>query len=89
MNRAVGDDKWGVKGNKQTISYGGKLVRDLLENEEYILLNNLDIVEGGPWTWVSRSDPRVRSCLDLAIVSRSLLPFVYKVVVDKDRDFTE
>ena len=44
MNRAVGDDKWGVKGNKQTISYGGKLVRDLLENEEYILLNNLDIV---------------------------------------------
>ena len=45
---------------------GGQLLRDLLEREEYILLNNLPIVEGGPWTWVSRSD--AKSCLDLVII---------------------
>jgi hypothetical protein len=53
MNRAVGDGKWGVQGNKPNVSYGGRLMRDLLESEEYILLNNLSLVEGvdnGPWT---------------------------------------
>ena len=88
MNRAAGDDKWGITGNKTNISYGGKLIRNLLETEDYILLNNLDIVEGGPWTWVSRADSGVRSCLDLAVISRNLLPFVSKVVVDSERRFT-
>ena len=88
MNRAVGEGKWGVKGNKTNISYGGKLLRDLLETEEYILLNNLDIVEGGPWTWVSRANQGVRSCLDLAVISRNLLPFVSKVIVDREQRFT-
>ena len=36
----------GIKGNKPNISFGGQLVRDLLEQEEYILLNNLDMIEG-------------------------------------------
>ena len=88
MNRAVGADDLGIKGNKTSISNGWKLIRDLMETKEFILLNNLDIVEGGPWTWISRSDPRVRSCLDLAIISKNLMPFVSKVVIDKDRKFT-
>ena len=74
MNRALGDGQWGIKGNKSNISFGGKLIRNLLESEEYILLNNLDIIEGGPWTWTSRSDPSIKSCLDLAIISRNLCP---------------
>ena len=88
MNRAVGADDLGIKGNKTSISNGGKLIRDLMETKEFILLNNLDIVEGGPWTWISRSDPRVRSCLDLAIIPKNLMPFVFKAVIDKDRKFT-
>jgi hypothetical protein len=60
----------------------------LLETEKYNLLNSLDLVEGGPWTWVSRANPKVKSCLDLGIISRNLLPFVHKVVVDVDRKFT-
>ena len=88
MNRAVGDGKYGIKGNKPIISYGGKLVRELLESDGYVLLNNLDIVEGGPWTFISRADPGIKSCLDLVIVSRNLLPFVSKMVVDKERNFT-
>ena len=58
MNRAVGEGKWGVKGNKTNISYGGKLLRDLLETEEYILLNNLDIVEGGSMDMGQQGEPR-------------------------------
>ena len=75
LNRAVGAEPWGIKGNKTNISFGGQLVRDLLEQEEYILLNNLDLIEGGPWTWVSRSDPGIKSCLDLAIISDLVLAF--------------
>ena len=73
------------------MSYGGQLVRDLLETEDYILLNNLNIVEGvdaGPWTWVNRAKEKVNSCLDLAIISRNLEPFVRKVIVDTARNFT-
>ena len=29
INRAIDNDKWGVKGNKPNVSYGGQLVRDL------------------------------------------------------------
>ena len=52
------------------------------------MLNNLPIVEGGPWTWVSRSDPNVKSCLDLVIISRNLLPFIHRLVVDVEQQFT-
>jgi hypothetical protein len=88
LNRAVGSGNWGVEGNKDTISYGGQLVRDLLETEDYTLLNNLDLVEGGPWTWTSRSNPKIKSCLDLGIISRNLLPFVHRVIVDEEQKFT-
>ena len=69
------------------ISFGGKLVRDLLASEEYCLLNGLALAEGGPWT---REDPGDRglSCLDLAICSRNLLPYVQKMKVDNKREFT-
>ena len=46
------------------------------------------LVQGGPWTWVDRSNPGVRSCLDLAIVSAGLRPFVKTVVVDREQEFT-
>ena len=76
MNRGVGAGEFGVKGNKHHVTYGGQLVRDLLSTNKYILLNGLSIAEGGPWTWVDRSNSEVKSCLDLGIVSAGLLPFV-------------
>lgn len=54
LNRAVGSDSWGVKGNKDKISHGGELIRSLLKTKRYILINNLDLVQGGPWTWADR-----------------------------------
>ena len=88
LNRAVGGGEWGVKGNKEKVSPGGQLVRNLIMTDRYVLINNLDIVQGGPWTWVDRQDSTRKSCLDLGIVSASLVPFVVNVIIDVDRKFT-
>ena len=87
LNRAVGNDNLGVAGNSSDLSYGGKLVRDLLATEEYVMFNNLALVEGGPWTREDPGDGSL-SCLDLAIGSRTLLPFLESMVVDSTRKFT-
>ena len=50
LNRAVGTGAWGVKGNKDKISLGGQLIRDLIKTDRYVLINNMDLVQGGPWT---------------------------------------
>ena len=88
MNRAIGAGQWGVAGNKTNISYGGQLLRDLLATERYVLLNGLTLAQGGPWTWVDRSNSAVKSCLDLGIVSAGLVPFVTTFLIDKEQQFT-
>ena len=87
LNRAVGAGEFGVAGNKPDISYGGKLVRDLVASGDYVLFNNLALVEGGPWT---REDPADggKSCLDLAIGSKNLEPYLEKMLVDSAKKFT-
>ena len=88
MNRHVRSGEYGIQGNKNYISYGGQYIRKLIQDRQYILINNLDIVQGGPWTWQDRKDVMRKSCLDLCIISISLLPYVHSVVVDKDLKFT-
>ena len=58
---------------------------ELLEGGEYILGNSLDKVEGGPWTWVSRADSSIRSCLDLVIMSADLAPFLKRIRIDEKK----
>ena len=88
-NRAMGADQWGVAGNKASISPGGQLIREqLLETGDFTLLNNLDLCEGGPFTWEQAGNKEIRSCLDLALASSNLLPFVKKMVIDVERKFT-
>ena len=40
FNRAVGNDTLGVAENHPQVSFGGELIRELLEDDRYILLNN-------------------------------------------------
>ena len=40
------------------------------------------------WTWVDRQDNTRKSCLDLGIIFVSLLPFISKVCIDSNRNFT-
>ena len=82
MNRSIGDGKLAAKGNKPKISPGGKLVRELLKEGEFILANNLEKAMGGPSTWICRVDGAVKSCLDLVIISADLEPYLSSLVID-------
>ena len=75
-----------MSGNHDRVSYGGKLVRDFMKENNLTILNNL--VDGEPWTWVQRGKDWIKSCLDLAIGSQNLLPFVKSILIDKERKFT-
>ena len=76
-----------MDGNHPQVSYGGELVRELLEDERYFLLNNSVVAEGGPWTWTSRADQTVKSCLDLCILSANLMPYAKKMLVDSQQKY--
>ena len=56
INKHIGSDLLGVFGNHEKISYGGSLVRDLIEAGDLILVNNTEKSEGVPFT---RLDPNV------------------------------
>ena len=88
MNRAIGNGNLGIKDNKDKISKGGKMLRDLVYEKPYTILNNLDAAKDGPWTWTDRQNSRTQSCLDLVIASNCLLPYVTLVWVDRERKFT-
>ena len=88
MNRHIGNDKYGIKGNKKKISNGGKYIREFVTDKSYTILNNMDTAKDGPWTWIDRQNSRTKSCLDLVIASDCLLPYVSMVWVDRERKFT-
>ena len=46
LNKHIGSDHLGVVGNHEKISYGGTLVRDLIEAGDLILVNNTEKAEG-------------------------------------------
>ena len=87
FNRAIGCDKLGIPGNHPRVSFGGHLVRELLEDQEYIMLNSSQKAEGGPWTWVSRADSKIKSCIDFVIVTADLFQYVTSMVVDTEKKF--
>lgn len=62
---------------------------ELPASGDQILVNGLgaEIVDGGPYT---RKDPATGtiSCLDLFVVSRELLPYVKKLLIDKEQKMT-
>ena len=65
LNRAMGTGELGVPGNKERVSYGGKMVRELLREGEYVLLNGLELAVGGPWTRVDQATGGL-SCNDIS-----------------------
>ena len=86
LNKLVGNSDMGVPGNHPEVSLGGRLLLDLLETRNWILVNSMgqEVVEGGPFT---RKDPATGnlSCLDMFIVSRELSPYVQKLHIDSER----
>ena len=84
MNVAIGNDDLGVRGNDSKVSYGGQIIRNFLKDGKYILVNNLNISRGGPYTRCDPADKNKKSCLSLVIASKSLIPFIESLEIDKD-----
>ena len=82
LNKHIGDL---VQGNSSKVSYGGKLLRDFLEEKEYVLVNSMSKVIGGPFTRYDPSVPNrndMKSCLDLIIISKSLCKYLKNIEID-------
>ena len=89
LNKHVGDM---IEGNaNDRISFGGQLVKDLIDTEKYVLVNATDKCIGGPFTRVDPSEPHndsKKSVLELCIVSEELFNYVDTLEIDKNREFT-
>ena len=88
MNKHVGGI---IKDNHSDVSYGGKLIREFLDSGKYVLVNALNVTEGGPFTRYDPSKPcddAYKSCLDLIIVSKDLVAHIDQVTIDSDLTFT-
>ena len=87
FNKLIGSDDLGIKGHNIKISAGGKLVRELLASENSTLVNNTEKAQGGPYTREDPSDGRRKSCLDFALVTNKLLPFIKELLIDSERKY--
>ena len=71
------------------LSFGGKLVNQLLDEGRYCLVNTLpNICTGGLYTRQDPADPEKKSVLTLAIASKSLIPFIDAFRVDSERKYS-
>ena len=81
LNKLIGDGEYGVEGNNPKVTFGGKLMHDLLRTEKFILVNNSDKCTGGPFTRINPSNPNIKSCLDLCIISKGLWKYIVEMVI--------
>ena len=84
QNKLIGNCEKGMENNNPKVSFGGKLVLELLSDGNYVLVNALEKCQGGPFTREEPNNPTVKSCLDIVIVSKGLLEYI----VDKERNFS-
>ena len=82
LNAKVGDI---IPGNNKKVSQGGKLIRELLKSDKYVLVNAKDKCKGGPFTRIDPSDG-TKSVLDLCILSKELYKYVDSLVIDSKRN---
>ena len=84
LNKHLG----GRAGAPDKLTYGGKLVNQLLDDGEFTLVNTLPLTTGGPYTRQCPNDPNSKSVLTLAIVSNDLLPYIESFHIDSERKFS-
>ena len=84
LNKHVGNI---IPENHQKCSFGGNLVRKLLNSGKYTLVNATSKAEGGPYTRYDPSNPKDdsrKSALDLIIISKELVKYVEVMKIDKN-----
>ena len=81
-----------IDGNENDkVTNGGELVREFLDNGDYILVNASDRVSGGPFTRYDPADPDndlKKSALSFCIISKELYQYVGSMTIDKEKHFT-
>ena len=76
FNRHVGNY---IKDNHNKETYAGKLLKDFLDKEDYVLVNATNKVKNGPFTRYDVADPNndsKKSTLDLVVVSKDLAEYI-------------
>ena len=89
MNKLTGNGPYGVENNNPKVTFGGKLVQQLLMDGKYLLVNNSSKCIGFPFTRVDPSDKNNKSCLYLVIISAGLEEYVDELKNDKEQHFTQ
>ena len=87
INRKLGNDSLGIKGNSEEVSYGGSLVRELISSGKYLFVNNTKFAVGGPNTRLDPADSSKKSVLDVITISKSLESNLDKLIIDENYDF--
>ena len=89
LNKAVGNDHPEITESHGKITRGGNYIRELIQSENYVIVNNTNMCKGGPFTRCDPSDPEnneKKSTLDLAIVSKGIAPYVSKLLIDSKKN---
>ena len=76
-----------VKGDPHKMSGNGKLMQDLLERQDLIVVNSLDICKGTITRERVTENMSEKSVIDYIIVSRGLLEFLLEMIVDEDKEY--
>ena len=84
-NRLVGDI---IPGNDPKVSFGGQMIRSLIDSDKYVLINGSSKVTGGPGTRENPAIPEQKSALDLVIVSTELEKYIKGMEIDDSRKFS-
>ena len=87
MNVAIGNDDLGVQDNSSVVSHGGQIIRNFLMDGKYDLVNNTNVVRGGPFTRCDPADKSKQSLLTLVIASKSLMPFIDCLEIDNENKY--
>ena len=80
-----------TKNPNDKITFGGRLLLELLDTDRYKLINGTEVEQGGPYTRYDPSSPNddeKKSILDLFIVSKNLCKYIDNLYIDKDLKFT-
>ena len=84
----IGNVESGIENNNPKVSFGGKLVLELLAGGDYFLVNSSENCHGGPFTREEPNNPNCKSCLDLVIVSKGLVEYIVELFIDNEKNFT-
>ena len=85
FNAKVGSNEKGIKNGDKIISRNGKMLLELIDHTDMVMMNATERCEG-IWTRVNSQNEHERSILDYVLVSPRLATQVTDMVIDESED---